>query len=501
MRGHSSYRGRAFTVRAPLAALALGVSLLGQTAVEAGVTRGSTAAHVAGPVNHDIEAAGVIEELQRYYRDNAVCDNVQVSVRSFPAGQPPRVSRATFRLRYELARGLEGAASVATLELGSLILQAEGSRALLAHARDPGTYVERSLTAGLRPQSLAEVVPPTPIPQLDLALLSTSDATSNVCDQFWPYASGIVWRRSETDARSPNRRTVRGDFNGGTVILRLLGPRLQTIEITRHNDRVEIILSFKSATPCDPRRKLIDTSSRTKASSITELRPKSMPLLIGERIPDMGLSLASGNPMSIPDLLEPPPEAVIVGMPPAEHAVLLFSRVGSEAPAERGAGVQQPESPTRLKLTDLVRVMRQTRSEAFSARAVAGAADGGDPLPRFGYALVLAFNQHSPDTVLRELDDATQVWGGQNVLWAASSERSIELIAPGAESAAVIVDSRGIVRSVIPVTGSSSADSLRDQVLMALFELGAPRGMAPFVMPTPVSAPASPQPGAGSSQP
>jgi hypothetical protein len=71
----------------------------------------------------------------------------------------------------------------------------------------------------------------------------------------------------------------------------------------------------------------------------------------------------------------------------------------------------------------------------------------------------------------------------RSVLFGAASATSIDVVAPGAEAVAVVVDSESVVRAVIPVDGATTTEQLADQIAGALFEVGAPRGMAPFVAP------------------
>lgn len=451
-------------------------SCIGAAALVCWMSAGSRA------MAHDPGASAALQDLQAFYSANPVCERVGVQVKT-PAegGGTSKSFRASYALKYRCAVGT-GLATSLTLELGSYLLDATPTDVTLAHARNSTTYFRDAIEGAITSQTLAEVVPPVPLPQLDLAQAQRLNPTDGVCTEFWPYASGITWRALETDPRVPTRRTVRGEFTGGggggggSVSLLLNGSRLKLLTIERHQPRLTITLAFTPVTACEPEKRLIEVSSRTRVETLLELKPRGGGSHVGDALPAVSISPAGGGEWSLQDLLDSPAEAVIVGVPNAEHAVLVFTR---EGPGVAAGGA------TKVDFDRLGAHLRSTRASAFSVKSTGGALAAQElaDLPaRFGYARVLVFNQlPDPAPMLEAIKKAGQSWGMRNVLFSASAAESMELVAPGAASAVIIVDSKKVVRAVISIEESTTTERLADQIAGALFELGAPRGMAEFV--------------------
>lgn len=432
---------------------------------------------------HDGAAATAVREVQLAYGSQAICERVGVQVKLPPgaSGGLPRLWRASFTVRYQ-AVAESGLSPLVTLDLGQFLLDATPSEVRVAHARDSTTYYAQAIEGQVTPRTIASVVPPLPLPQLDFARASA--AGGQVCEELWPYASGITWTGVESDQRAPLRRTVRGAFDGGSVSMLLNGPRLRVLTIERTNPRVTITLSFSALGSCETDKTLVDPSKRTRVDTVLELKPRGGAVHVGDELAKVELSPAGGGEWSLQDLLDSPAEAVIAGVPPAEHAALVFRRVP-------GPGVMPPLP--RMDFDKLGELLRSSRAAAFASRASGSAGAGGDApeqMPRFGYALVQVFNTPDPGAMLEGINASGKHWGMRNVLFSAASATSLDLIAPKADAIVVIVDSKRIVRSVIAVDASTDADQLSDQIAGALFEVGAPRGMAPFVAPSEQAAPA-----------
>lgn len=438
--------------------------------------------------SHDSAAASVVREVQTFYASNAICERVGVQVKT-PApgytdtgasGGPMRTRRASYAIRF---RGVPGAGLTPSLslELGQYQLFARPTEATIAHARNATTYYRQPMEGAITTRALGDVVPPVPLPQLDLAQGPTNIAGEGLCTSFWPYAEGINWTGVEVDPRVPSRRTLRGEFadsGGGTVTLLLSGVRLRMLTIERRSPRVSITLACTPVASCEPEKSVIDVSSRTRVESLLDLKARGGWTHVGEDLPPISISPAGGGDWLLDDLLESPAEAVIVGVPRAEHAVLVFTRV--PAPGEVSA-------LARLDFDTLGAHLRSTRASAFNVRSGGGslvAAEQAELPPRFGYARVLVFsNQPEPAVMLESIKKSGLHWGMRNVLFGASAAESMDLVAPGAEAAVVIIDSKKIVRAVIAVDGTTTTDRLADQIAGALFEVGAPRGMAEFATP------------------
>lgn len=446
---------------------------------------------------HDPAAVAVLQEVQKHYAAGAVCERVSVQVKQPPApGTPaalPRVSRASYAIRYR-AVPEAGLSPRVGLELGQYIVDATPTKLHIAHVRDATSFYASPISGIINPRTLAQTLPPVPIPQLDLAEAATPVAGAPggaICTEFWPYAQNIQWTAVEADPRSPSRRTLRGSIQspgGGVVTVQLAGPRMRVLTIDRAEPRLSITLSFTPLTLCEPDHPQIDVSRRMKVDSLLDLKPRGGSIRVGEDLPQVVLSPAGGGDWSLSDLLDPPAAAAIVGMPPAEHAVLVFTREPMLAPADLSDPARS--DPARLSRVDFAKLgthLRSTRAAAFTPPASvptapdANPAEHADQPPRFGYARVLVFSNPDPTAMLQTINATGQQWGMPSVLFSVTPTTSLDMVWPGVDACVLVVDSFRVVKAVIPIDPGMSTEQLADQIAGALFEAGAPRGMAKFV--------------------
>lgn len=461
----------------------------------------------------DVDAERAVLELQRFYRSTTTCERVSIELRTPMTGPASgtKVTRSSMVVNLKVsepksesepvdaparqpgapagnapAAETAGAPVALGLELRDLRIWVADRVLTAAHARDAATFAQELLVdtdAGhrwLSPRSLSRVLPPVLVPQLDFASAAPDTPTT----ELFPYASNVVWDRSEGDPRQPHRRTIHGSFHGGTVTLTTTLGRLRSVVIDRPNDRFNLQLEVSPVGACDPMKSAIDTTRRSRLPSIGDLRPRSGSLRTGVRSPDLALSrgIGAGVRWSMEDLLAPPVEAQLAGVPAAEHAVLVFIRhvpnpaTGREAPADRASW--------RLDLARFGRLMAQLRRDAFLATGggPANAEHSAMPVARFGMAPVLVMAPPTADELIQRLRDATELWG-QDVLWTTDARGSIDLFAPGADVAAVVLDAEMVLRSVVVLDPKLSAEHAAEQVAAALFEV-APQ-QTPAVPPRP----------------
>ena len=429
-------------------------------------------------------AADAVRELQAFYRAGPTCERVQVELRT--AAPAPavgtRVARSSMVVRVqpkkleEKPKPVEGSATPAAttpeppvrmsavasigLELGQLHVWAADGSLLAVHTRDPTTFFRAPISEELRSSALAEALPPVLMPEVDLA----SCAAGETCTEFWPYATGIVWQNVEPDVKQPARRTVRGACEGGTVVLTMQGTRLRSLVIDMAQKKTTLTLGFAPFIPCEPAKQAIQVGSRLPVASMDELRPRSGTLRVGFRVPPMPITHAAGPAWDLGALLQPPLDALAAGVRPAEHAVLVMVR----RPPVNAGGRFRPE--------ELAPVLARMRREAYKARMPgeqerdAGAAGGA--IAKFGYAPVLAMIAPKPDELLGILKSEAERWG-PDVLWTTEPKGTIDLFAPGADACCVIVDADYVLRAVVVVDPSQTAEMVADQIAAALFELGA----------------------------
>lgn len=424
---------------------------------------------LAGPARagHDGAAASAMVDLQRAYRSQPVCERITLQVRTAPASPTAlsRVARASMLLRMDIApRGIDDV-PIVSLDLGTLLLTASDGQVVVTHPRDSTMYVEMPYAGPLAPRSFAQALQPVPLPELDLA---AAGAIEEPCTEFWPYALNIRWTGVDRDGRAPGRRIIRGTCDGGTVSLSVVGNRLRALTIDRADPKAVFLFTFTPTGPCEPQRCAIDVSKRTRVQTLADLRPRAGLLRVGAKMPDMPISPPAGGVWSVADLLEPPPEAVIVGMTGADHAVLVLTKSVGESGSI-------PSLP-RLDLGRLSDLLRQMRAASFQPRQQGKLGDLlEDPLARFGFARVLVLSNAASNEVLGQMKTAQNKWS-EHLLWTTSPSATIDVLAPGADGAVAIIDGESVLRSVWPIDPAHTAEQVADQIQAALFELAPTEG-------------------------
>lgn len=417
----------------------------------------------------DVEADKAIMELQRQYRSAPSCERIGIEVRAPGGGATAtRVARSTILVRLG-ASVEERGPQVLGMELGGLRFWCVPNEMLAVHARDPSIYFRAELGPAISTRALAEAIPPVSLPQLDLAAAEPGKP----CQEFWPYAKGIRWTSVEADQRAPGRKTIKGEFDGGSVTVVSQGgsgggggARLRMLTIDRAADRAAISMSFSAVSPCDPGKSAIDVDRRTRVESMEDLRPKSGTLRTGVRVPDLPFTSRSGERWAIADLLQVPHEFALGGGALPEHAVLVLWRV-------LGPGV--PTSLPRFKTRELGDALHGLQKAAFMRRTDAMSGEAIPPMARFGYAPVLVMSGPAPDQVLASIKETSDQWG-TDVLWTTEAKSSIDLFAPGAEAVAIVLDSEGVLRAVVNIEPSQTTEQIADQIAAALFELAPAEG-------------------------
>ncbi len=405
-------------------------------------------------------AADVVREVQRVYRAAPTCERVQMELR-YPAPAPAvgtRSARSSLVVRVGPRAKGEGVETLA-LELGQLRLSAGDGAMIAANERDPGTFFKGTVAGVLGSKTLAELMAPVLLPEVDLA--SSDPATA--CAAFWPYATEISWQSVDPDSKVAGRRVVHGTCAGGTVTMTVQNQRLRMLVIELTQKKTTLTLGFNPFIPCDPARWPIDVSKRTRVDSLDELRPRSGTLRVGFRVPPMPMTRGTGEPWDLGALLQPPASAP--GEKPAGHAVLVFLRPNAAA---AGAGER------RFKADELAPILGHLRAEVFKPRGPGDAErEPSAAIARFGYAPVFVMAAPKPEEILSRLRAAADVWSAEGgVLWTTEGKATIDLFAPGAEACCVVIDQDFVLRAVVTVDPAQTAEQVGEQIEAALFELG-----------------------------
>lgn len=430
------------------------------TSFKVGVCLTLLIAECSASAQSDPAAAAAIIELQNAYRTGEVCERVTLQVKSITPGNAlPRTVRSSYVVRMELTPSLIDNRPIVAVDLGSMQFMVRDGLITAVHPRDPATFFNAPHNGFISTRAIAQALQPVPLPQLDLATAPSSELP---CTEFWPYAKNITWTGVDVDPRQSTRKTIRGVCEGGLVTLAVSAQRLRTLTIDLADPKTVLTFGFAPSGPCDPQRAAIDVTRRQRVELASDLRPRAGVLKVGARIPELPLSPPGGGQWSLAEILEPPPEAIIVGMPAADHAVLLLTR-----PSNEDGFI--PALP-RLDLNKLGDLMRQMRSASFQPRPAGRLSGDVEPPTRFGFARVLVMNSPGPEEVIAQLRAAQPKWGTQ-MLWTTNAGATVDVFAPGADAAVVIVDAEGVLRSVLPIEPGITAEQVADQIQASLFEL------------------------------
>ncbi|MBY0261152.1 MAG: hypothetical protein K2Q20_02345, partial [Phycisphaerales bacterium] len=436
----------------------------------------------AARAQDDPKALAAVEALRAYYSTSDVCERVGIEIASPGPTPTVPVRRTRSSVIVRLSSGERGGrvapptppttptptratatgddvGRMVALDLGQLRLVAADGLLVAAHAANQSTFARWTLTGSgggrVASRDLEGVVPSVLVPQVDLA----AEGAGGVVRSLGSFARGITWTGVEPDTRQPSRVTISGVFEHGRVQLVAGAGRLKTMVIERPDQGVTITMNISSLSPCEPRRALIDVERRTRVEGLDELKPKGYTLRIGVKAPEMPLSRVSGEKWTLDEVLAPPSEAAVRGVPSAEHAVLVFVR--SLRP---GVATGLPRFDP-AKLAGILGPMREaTFAEVERDRGAGEPAQDGPPrLARFGLAPVLVVTGLSADELLTRLKDAGRVWG-RDVMWTTDPAASIDLFAPGGEAAIAVIDSEKVVRGVVVVEPSMTTEQVAEQV-------------------------------------
>lgn len=222
-----------------------------------------------------VDPRALIDQLRAYYQASPPPPPERVDIKVASEGQV-----RTDSLSIVFAPG--GAFHI---EFGSYKLWREGGVIRVVHRLDERLYLETPVKDGDVFASLAEVVPPFPLPQLGAALAPDSHA------DLTPYARGIRWARAEVHpdtkpptaiARGENERAAAEltiDANSGRLLR-------MTIELDGGRTRIDI-----TGTPLAPGEVKFgaDISRRELTTDLGDMKPRGGDIRVGDALPDLGL--------------------------------------------------------------------------------------------------------------------------------------------------------------------------------------------------------------------
>jgi hypothetical protein len=424
-----------------------------------------------------------------FYRSNAVTERVSIAVRVARAGQVGQAGAGVSRTSTILVRTQPDAADPAKsrvwLQAGRLRLFAADGAIALGTDRADGAWFTTSVPTPLSLAELEKILPPMPIPELELwQPLSPADGSPL---RLTVYARATRWESVKPDSRAGSGsaggggaapRVLEGSCTGGRVTLELdpKTSRLRAMRVTLAppiNTSVE--WSF-SAVNADTVPFTINTDPARKAASIEDFLGRITDQAVASRLDCAKLTDLDGR------------SADCTSLWPAEQSqqsrrVLVFMPMGLDPAAirlspdiERALGAvserlkESPVSPPRARL----------------ALAIDTTADGGVVAPPEAGA--------TDERVLMTVQKCVDVFGpplrGANgpSLFTTDRRWASAYLPIGCVLAAVVLDERMFVRAVVPLMPDETGggvDQFDAELRAALGEQASPAPAKPADLPTP----------------
>lgn len=368
---------------------------------------------------------GTLAKLHAAYRTGPIGERVQIKVSS-DAGPDRRATVSMLARRGGERDGKPDAVQL-KLELGPLTVGVRGTAFTAINRLDRGTMFEADLKPALTPAALAAVLPPVPLPELELVFGADERLVNPL-----PFARDIRWSSAEP-AQDAGRAVVtlkgQGSDVRATLTIDATTWRLRrgTFEFDADAQgkprvrKVELIVG--TIDPGQPARWEIPTAGRRAVSSLDELVPKRASLRPGDAMKDLALmdaELASFRWDEIADK---------VGSKEGTLALIVF-RLEADVPPKPESSPQTGPPAGVVESAGALGV-RAARAEGL---AVAGVAFVG-------------LEELDPDR-LAELSARWSRLGGGPLLWTSSRVLSVEREGKPV-SAAVVVVRAGVVRAVV----------------------------------------------------
>ncbi|MDX2117462.1 MAG: hypothetical protein SFY96_04690 [Planctomycetota bacterium] len=349
------------------ASLAVGVGAATLVSV-----RAATAAELREAPAPDITAQDAIKLLVDAYRRGPVADRVQVRVVSFAPADPAKPAekttdkpgterRATVVLRVDRGDAAGFRPRQLRLELGSLLLHADHSMLLAISRLEPRSCFETELARGLRPQELAAVIPPLPLPQIALALGDDSALADPL-----PYVRNVTWSGVESKQLAGKPvYVVKGTSRSGEVSITLdqVSGRLRQMSAdvlaAGSEGRIRVELVVNQIDPGDPNGWTLSSADRERVAALDLLGPRAGDLTVGQKFPSLPILDAALAPFTPADVLgtaNPPGALVLVAFRPSadtDEARLILADAKAGIGALQGLAIKSAKGIAPLAVRPL----------------------------------------------------------------------------------------------------------------------------------------------------
>jgi hypothetical protein len=358
----------------------------------------------------------------------------KVTYRAVDAGGAERSSTVLLRLDHD-----QPAAPAIRLDLGNLVVYADRTRIVAAHAGNPGTYLERTVENGLSPRAFEDALPPLVLPQLGWAFSSPH------ADAWWDiFGVGRVQMILDESA-GLDANVLKVLQHSGAARLEALSLRparsnlaLASMKVAYPHGSLTLDLTSEDLAPADigdASTWVINTDKRTRVESLTDLKPLPGEVAVGDACPPLGLVTSRIEGWSFADAVKR-----LQGQnpqPPGPAWVALLVRV--------------PSGPAPAVVPQAVRGLDGLVRE-FSIQRMQGLR--GSPRLEAHEVLVLELGEVNAQRVA-ELS-REQVAGADSIaerLFSTTGKATFWRIAPEAAAAVIVLDERQRIAGLVRLDG------------------------------------------------
>jgi len=316
---------------------------------------------------------------------------------------------------------------------------------------------ETTLDAAVSPGAFMSLLPPIPIPHVDLAFGGPFKGEGEHLGTWnvKPFGS-VRFETLERDAQA-GETVFRGSSPGGSVLISVdnLTGLLRRLEgnVGSPNTplRIEIVCR-----PADPSTAwTIDPAGRQAVRSLTELRPSPAETGIGMAVAGLGLMTPDLNPWSVPDAIaDQAAQPADAGQGPMLAAIVLYRHSSPEA------------EDAALHAVGIIRGLKKN----LDRRRLGG--DARTPRMLLRAAAVFEPAEFQP-AAARELADVWAV-ASELAVWTSAGQRVIDRFAQGANAVAILLNQDMTLLAAVEIDGRAiDADAVLAEFKGALDEVGA----------------------------
>lgn len=416
------------------------------------------------PAPQELPVETVLTSIRNAYRKAPLAERVAITIRRPGAPGAPRETASERReeavVRIDPVHGLARDDAKVWLELGDLRACLSGGRMVAVHTRDSATYVQLDYKGPLTQEVLSRLLPPLPLPQIDLALGDADPPT-----RLTPYFDGIKWDKVAVDETvAPPRVTITGSASGRRVEITADADTGRLLRLTAELDHppagapaleLRLVCTRMEVDPAAAWE--IPTTGRARVADLAQLRARPGDLQVGQVVPSLGLTTVDGRAWSMTEDLGPGADDPL---PPRPCVILLLVR-----DRKGGDGPRGPDDPF---LGQTVAAIAAAVKEAHES-ALTPVPPGVSPparIARCAYRPTLVLDLGAGDAVGR-VRVAAEVWTSR-LLWTASPATTIDRFAPGAAAAVVVIDADHVLRCVIPIGEDSQRDPIHAELIRCL---------------------------------